>query len=269
WYIDTNCIDCGASAEVAPGLVVERGGQCVFARQPATPAEETAAFRAMLVCPTASVRNESRRRPPRDLFPQEVTPGVWRCGYNAADSFGAHAWFVARPDGNLLVDAPRWADAVVAFVAAKGGLAHVLLTHRDDVAAAERYARHFGARVWIHADDRDAAPFATDLLRGRAPALIAPGVRAIPVPGHTAGSVVYLVDERWLFTGDSLAWSAERRDLTAFRDACWYSWAEQTRSLAALAEHPFAWVFPGHGGSVHLPAAAMNGRLRALVQRMA
>ena len=36
WDIDTRCIDCTASRTVAPGLIVARGGQSVFARQPAT-----------------------------------------------------------------------------------------------------------------------------------------------------------------------------------------------------------------------------------------
>jgi uncharacterized protein YbjT (DUF2867 family) len=34
WYIDTHCIDCAASREVAPGLIVRRRGKSVFARQP-------------------------------------------------------------------------------------------------------------------------------------------------------------------------------------------------------------------------------------------
>jgi hypothetical protein len=36
WFIDDRCIDCAASREVAPGLIVERGGKSVFARQPVT-----------------------------------------------------------------------------------------------------------------------------------------------------------------------------------------------------------------------------------------
>ncbi len=36
WYIDNRCIDCAASREVAPGLIVQREGKSVFARQPAS-----------------------------------------------------------------------------------------------------------------------------------------------------------------------------------------------------------------------------------------
>ncbi len=140
---------------------------------------------------------------------------------------------------------------------------------RDDVADADRYAERFHSRVWVHEADRAAAPYAANILSGREPAEIAPDLLAIPLPGHTEGSVVYLYDRRCLFTGDSLAWSFERNDLTAFRDACWYSWPEQLRSLRRLLEHDFEWVFAGHGGSRHLPVDDMRARLAILLERMA
>jgi len=268
WYIDRRCIDCGASREVAPGLIVHRRGKSVFARQPAGEDEERAAWRAVLVCPTASVGTESHRDQPSGLFPQELAPGVYRCGYNAESSFGAHAYFVKRTEGNLLVDSPRHVGRLVKRLEELGGVGDILLSHRDDVADAERYAKDFKARVWIHEDDASAAPYATDVLKGGEPMKIREGLLAIPVPGHTKGSVVYLLEDTYLFTGDSLAWSRERRDLLAFRDACWYSWSEQRRSLAALAAHRFEWVLAGHGGSVHLPAEELHSRLAALVGRM-
>ena len=268
WYIDRRCIDCGASREVAPALIVHRRGKSVFARQPGDAEEERAAWRALLVCPTASVRTESHRAPPPDIFPQELAPGVYRCGYNAESSFGAHAYFVKRAQGNLLVDSPRHAAKLLRKLAELGGVSDILLSHQDDVADAGRYAKHFGARVWIHEDDAGAAPYATDVLKGGEPTEIREGLLAIPVPGHTKGSVVYLLEETFLFTGDSLAWSRERKDLVAFRDACWYSWSEQRRSLAKLAGYRFEWVLAGHGGSVRLPAEEMRSRLGALVERM-
>lgn len=268
WYIDRRCIDCGASREVAPGLVVHRRGKSVFARQPANDEEGRAAWRALLVCPTASVGTESHREQPADLFPQELAPGVYRCGYNAESSFGAHAYFVKRPEGNLLVDSPRHVGKLVRKLEELGGVGDILLSHQDDVADADRYAKDFGARVWIHEDDAGAAPYATDLLRGGEPREIRGGLVAIPLPGHTRGSVAYQLEERYLFTGDSLAWSRERGDLVAFRDACWYSWSEQKKSLAKLADHSFEWVLAGHGGSVRLPPAEMRSRLDGLVKRM-
>lgn len=269
WYIDTACINCGASRHVAPGLIIERNDKSVFVRQPITPEEQLAAWRAVFVCPTASVRSETKQpRPNAAIFPQQVTSGVWRCGFNARSSFGAHSYFAARPDGNLLIDSPRYAAELVKWFDAAGGLAHILLSHRDDVADADKYARRFGARVWIHREDRSAAPYATDLLDDGSAPSIAAGVRAIHMPGHTRGSVVYLLEDRVLFSGDSLAWSARERDLVAFRGACWYSWTELTKSLGKLATYRFEWLLPGHGWFAHLPADEMSARLLALVARM-
>jgi glyoxylase-like metal-dependent hydrolase (beta-lactamase superfamily II) len=271
WYVDTRCIDCDVARHHAPELIgTLADGRSVVVRQPSSPDEELAMWRAALACPTRSIGTADRARPPEGVFPFEVTAGVWLCGHNDRRSFGAHAWFANRPGGNLLVDAPHWEATLVSAFRAMGGIGLVLLTHRDDVADAERYAAEFGADVWIHEDDRTAAPFATHLIEGADPYEIAPGVLAFPVPGHTRGSVVYHVDGHLLFTGDSLAWFWRRGDLGAFRDACWYSWDEQRASLDRLARsvHRFDWVLPGHGKWHTAPPAEFRQRLIALVARM-
>jgi glyoxylase-like metal-dependent hydrolase (beta-lactamase superfamily II) len=205
---------------------------------------------------------------PDGVFPERMAEGVYRLGYNAASSYGAHSFLIRRGHGNAMVDAPRWTRAVAAQIEEWGGLSDILLTHRDDIADAERYAEHFRSRVWIHKWDRSRAPFADNILEGREPVALAPDLLAIPVPGHTKGSVVYLYDNRCLFGGDSLAWDFEEDDLTAWRDFCWYSWEEQTRSLTRLLYYPFEWVLAGHGGSKGLPPDEMHARLKALVARM-
>jgi glyoxylase-like metal-dependent hydrolase (beta-lactamase superfamily II) len=268
WYIDTACINCAASRHVAPGLIVERGDKSVFVRQPANEEERMMAWRARLVCPTASVRTEAKRQRPEGIFPQELAPGVYRCGFNSKDSYGAHSYFVARAEGNLLVDSPRYAGELRKFLDAAGGIKDILLSHRDDVADADKYAEAFGARVWIHQDDARAAPYAKNRIEGMNEIKIRDALLAIPVPGHTKGSVVYLLEDTYLFTGDSLAWNAERSQLIAFRDACWYSWRALTDSLSRLEAYHFEWVLPGHGASAHLPAQEMSRELHALVQRM-
>ena len=269
WYVDTECINCKAAQTVAPGLIIERAGQSVFAHQPQTEEERVLAWRARLLCPTASVHAEAASAPRDAVFPEAMTDHVWRLGYNARHSWGAHSFLIERAGGNAMVDAPRWTAPVVAAIEQHGGLGLILLTHRDDVADAERYARHFGARVFIHEDDRAAAPYATDLLRGRAPTPLADDLLAIPVPGHTKGSVVFLFDGHCLFTGDSLSWDFTTDDLRASKHVCWYSWPEQTKSLRDLAAYSFEWVFAGHGGSKQLPRDEMRARLIALTERMA
>ncbi len=269
WFVDRRCIDCGTCRDIAPQLFVADGDLSVVARQPAAD-ELTGAWLAAQACPTSSIGTLSHRSRPGRLYPREIEAGsgVYDLGYCSEDSFGASAWLVAHPDGNILVDSPRFTRALVTPMEAMGGIAHVVLTHRDDVADADRYAERFGARVWIHEDDRRAAPFATDLLRGTADTVIAPGVVAAPVPGHTKGSVIFVVDETYAFTGDSLAWDRDDHDLVAYRGACWYSWREQMASLERLhARHRFEWVLPGHGDVHRAPADEMAVRLARLVER--
>ncbi len=273
WYVDTRCIDCGACRQLAPETFGLGQSQSLVVTQPAGADATRAAWRAAVACPTQSIGTASRQSRPEGLFPQALDDDVFYCGFNSERSFGANSFFVRRQGGNLMVDAPRWTRRLAGPIEAMGGIADILLTHRDDVADAERWAGHFSARVWIHDDDRDAAPFATDILHGSGDHEIRPGLIAIPLPGHTRGSVAYLLDGCHLFSGDSLAWDPAADgaggDLTAFRRACWYSWAAQTVSLARLADgHRFSWVLAGHGGRHHGDADDMHRRLVALVARM-
>ncbi len=271
WYVDTRCIACDASRHHAPDLVVAlRDGQSVVARQPATSAEEMAMWRAALACPTRSIGTVDQRAEPPGVFPWELTTGVFLCGHNDRRSYGAHSWFVPRPSGGFLVDSPHWDDGLVAALEQRGGLAHVLLSHQDDIADAERYARHFDARVWIHEDDRAAAPFATDVVTGVDALEIEPGLIVFPVPGHTRGSVLYLSDERHLFTGDSFAWFHREARLGAFRGATWYSWSALRDSLHrfAVSGHSFEWVLPGHGKWHGDTTSVMRAALESLVSGM-
>jgi glyoxylase-like metal-dependent hydrolase (beta-lactamase superfamily II) len=271
WYVDTRCIDCDVARHHAPDLIVALAdGKSVVRRQPDTADEDLAMWRAALACPTRSIGTVEHRRAPVDVFPWELTPGVWLCGHNDRRSFGAHSWFVPDIGGGFLVDSPHWSADVVDAMERHGGIAHVLLTHQDDVADAEKFASHFGARVWIHEADRRAAPYATDVITGVDEVAIADGLVVFPVPGHTEGSVLYLSDERHLFTGDTFGWFHREGVLGAFRNATWYSWDVLRDSLTRFADsgHRFEWVLPGHAKWHGATADEMDLRLRALVAGM-
>lgn len=267
WYVDTTCTNCGAAQTVAPGLIVERDGQSVFDHQPVTVDELRQAWRARILCPSASVRTESGTKPSQRVFPELMTDHVYRLGYNAAASYGAHSFALCHETGVFMIDSPRWTQAVVDQLSAWGGLAGILLSHEDDVADAQRCADHFCTPVWIHENDRAAAPFARNIIAGGEPMTVANGLLAIPVPGHSRGSVCYLWN-RCLFAGDSLAWDFVSSDLVAYRSYCW-SWDAQRRSLSRLLAYDVEWVFAGHGGSYRLPVDEMRARLAGLVERMA
>lgn len=257
---------------MVPELFAASADQSVVRSQPLGEPAEHRAWLAADACPTASIGRSPRVPRPAPTYPWRLDGPVFDLGHTAESSFGASSYLVQRPAGNVMVDSPVSTRQLTGPLDDLGGIAHVLLTHRDDVADAQRWAERYGARVWIHADDRSAAPFATDLITGDEPTVIGddPGLIAVPVPGHTRGSTVFVVDQTWAFTGDSLAWDHDRGQLIAFRGACWYSWSEQRRSLARLAEvASFEWVLPGHGARVHLGADDLHRRLLGLTDRMA
>src|SRR5579863_9073862 len=102
WYVDTTCTNCTAAQTVAPGLIVERDGQSVFDHQPATEDELRQAWRARLLCPSASVLTENHTKSATQVFPELMTEDVYRLGYNAAASFGAHSFALRHETGVLM-----------------------------------------------------------------------------------------------------------------------------------------------------------------------
>src|SRR5262249_46195065 len=151
---------------------------------------------------------------------------------------------------------------------ALGGIAHVFLTHRDDVADAPLYAKRFGSKRFIHRAELSAQPDAEVVLDGDDPWELAPGFLALPTPGHTEGHCVLLFENRFLFTGDHLDFDRQEQRLSASPDYCWHSWPQQTESMRRLLGFRFEWVLPGHGQRVHLPEQEMQRQLQELVERM-
>lgn len=269
-FVDESCIDCDTCRWMAPETYQRVDGKSIVARQPDTPETDRRALQALVACPTASIGTESGdagvKAAARD-FPLPITDQVSHCGFHSADSFGAASYFVQRPEGNLLVDSPRYNPGLADRLEGLGGVAKILLTHRDDVADHDRWAQRFGAERVLHRDDVTDATRDVELQPEGPDEVDLDGVVMVPVPGHTRGHAVY----RWqdvLFTGDHLAGSRDRERLVAFRRACWYDWEAQTESMHRLLDHRFEWVLPGHGRRLHLPADAMQERLRACIAWM-
>ncbi|MER7309018.1 MBL fold metallo-hydrolase [Streptomyces griseoluteus] len=270
WHVDERCMNCDVARQLAPGLIGEVGGRSVVLRQPHGQAELRQFHAAAHACPTRSVRPPAGRLDAAlDPFPLALDDTVYLCGHNSVHTAGANSYLLRRPDGTaMMVDTPRWSTSLVARYEALGPVTDVLLTHRDHAAHGRRYADRFGARLWIHEGDLDAAPDADRVLRGTDPAEIADGVIAFPLPGHTRGSVLYLADERYCFSGDSFYWSRTTSDIEVTDTVTWYSIGELAASLARTADRlRFEWLLPGHGDRQRLPGDDMAWRLQQLTAR--
>jgi glyoxylase-like metal-dependent hydrolase (beta-lactamase superfamily II)/ferredoxin len=269
FYVDRTCIDCDACRRIAPAVFAGAEDHSFVARQPGAEAERRRALMALVACPTGSIGTVSRQdaRVGLDAFPEPIAENVSFCGFTSKDSFGAWSYFVERPRGNLLVDSPKAVNRLLHAFEERGGVSTMFLTHRDDVADHEAFAKRFGCERVLHERDVTRSTRAIERpLMGDEPVRLDEELLAIPTPGHTRGHAVLLYRDRFLFTGDHLAWSARRGGLIAFRDACWYSWEEQTRSMERLLDFNFEWVLPGHGAWHHAESpAAMKRELESCV----
>jgi glyoxylase-like metal-dependent hydrolase (beta-lactamase superfamily II)/ferredoxin len=275
YFVDTSCIDCDTCRQIAPETYGrhDAAGQTIVLRQPETDAERLRAAMGLVACPTASIGTERKAdvRLATVAFPERIADDVYYCGYASESSFGASSYLVVRPSGNVLIDSPRAARPLLDRIASLGGVHTMVLTHRDDVADHEAIARAFGCERVIHESDVDAGTAVAERkIRGLDAVRLDADLTVVPVPGHTRGSVALLYRDEHLFSGDHVWYEPLLQRLHASRSVCWYSWAEQTRSMDRLAELSFEWVFPGHGRRWRAPSSeAMRAEVRALAGRMA
>lgn len=272
FYVDRTCIDCDTCRRVEPGVFSAGDGHSYVGQQPIGAEEKKRALMALVACPTGSIGTVSRAdaRGAIAAYPEPIAENVSFCGFTSPDSFGAWSYFVERPEGNVLVDSPRAANPLLKALERRGGASLLFLTHRDDVADHEQLARRFDCERVIHERDVTSDTRGVERqLSGDEPVELAPDLVAVPVPGHTRGHAVLLYRDRFLFTGDHLAWSRRLGQLVGFRDACWYSWTEQIRSMEKLLDFRFEWVLPGHGWRYHAPSAeVMREELEKCVKWM-
>jgi glyoxylase-like metal-dependent hydrolase (beta-lactamase superfamily II)/ferredoxin len=271
FYVDSTCIDCDTCRWMAPATFVRRGEQAAVHRQPAGTAETQQAMKALVACPTASIGTVEKHDVAAAVasFPERLDDGVFLCGFHSPSSFGAASYLLLREEGNVLVDSPRFAAPLVKRIEELGGVSTMFLTHQDDVADHRKFRERFGCGRVIHADDVGADTADCERkLTGVEPVELAEDLVAIPVPGHTPGSMCLLARGRFLFTGDHLAWSERLANLYAFRDACWMDWSVQVASMKRLAAYDFEWVLPGHGRRCRFSKDEMRRRMAACIEWM-
>lgn len=270
FFVDTSCIDCDTCRWMAPDVFGRDGEMSAVYAQPTSPEQRIQALQALLSCPTASIGTVA---PPDDIkqaqvqLPAQIEGDVYHCGYHSEKSYGATSYFIQRTEGNVLIDSPRFTPALVKQLEAMGGLQYLYLTHRDDVADHARFQAHFDCDRILHIDDMTTDTQSVEIqLKGQAPYQLTDDLTIIPVPGHSKGHTVLLYQNKFLFTGDHLAWSVYLKHLYGFRRFCWYSWSEQIKSMKRLADYSFEWVLPGHGRRFH--STSMAAELQTCIDWM-
>jgi glyoxylase-like metal-dependent hydrolase (beta-lactamase superfamily II)/ferredoxin len=270
FFVDSTCINCDACRQIASSVFGEAIDTSFVKVQPVSTIDRRNALQALLACPTGSIGclgDDDVKAVMKD-FPLVIEKPVFYCGYNSPKSYGGNSYFIRHAVGIWLIDSPKFVTPLVNQLETLGGIAHIFLTHRDDVADAERFAEHFKSRRIIHRDELSSQPGAEVVLEGDGPWELGPGFLAIPTPGHTIGHCVLLFQDRFLFTGDHLDWDRDEHHLAASEDYCWYSWQQQAESMERLTAYRFEWVLPGHGQRVHLPEDEMREQILRLAETM-
>ena len=268
FFVDSTCIDCDQCREIAPEVFGDGEGHASVLRQPDSGAALHNALRALVTCPVGAIGTEQRHAlaPVVAGFPEPIAEDVYFCGFASPDSFGASSYLIVRPEGNVLVDSPRFAARLVRGMEGLGGVRWMFLSHVDDMADHAKFRRHFGCERIIHRREVRAATADIEWkLEGDQAQALGPNLVAIPTPGHTRGHTVLLYRNRFLFTGDHLWWSPVRKQLSASQTYCWHSWPKQIESMERLLDYRFEWVLPGHGQRHHSTAAEMRQSIAGCV----
>ncbi len=265
FFVDQTCIDCDTCRWMAPNIFSRAGQKSAVFHQPTNAQERKDALQALLSCPTSSIGTVEK---PKDIrqtqqnFPLLVADNVYHCGYHSEKSFGAASYLIQRPEGNILIDSPRFNPPLIKQLEKMGGVKYLYLTHKDDVADHKLFHERFGCDRILHQNEiKENTEDVEIKLTITQPWELADDLLIIPVPGHTEGHTILLYNNKFLLTGDHLAWSENLQKLVGFRNFCWYSWSELIKSTEDLTKYNFEWVLPGHGRRYHADNLKMHSEL--------
>ncbi|GJT69250.1 metallo-beta-lactamase family protein [Tanacetum coccineum] len=233
FFVDHTCIDCDTCRWMAPEVFTRVNDMSAVSKQPSSEKERLKALQFQR-------HYFSTEKPARDIlevqktFPLPVDvdriPGVYHCGYHSDKSYGAASYLIVHPQGNILVDSPRYTERLARNIEKMGGVRYMFLTHKDDVADHEKWSERFKC-----INNR---PGNVEIkLDGSGPWDLGEDIQLIHTPGHTEPLKV-------LFTGDHLA--LEDSELYISEEYNFYSVPIQLDSVAMLLELDFEWILPGH-----------------------
>ncbi|MDE2971742.1 MAG: MBL fold metallo-hydrolase [Acidobacteriota bacterium] len=146
---------------------------------------------------------------------KQLQPDLWQSTIHRAGILNTHAYFLARPAGNILFY-NTGNEADLQEMAERGGVAYQLLTHRDEAGPSQaRIRARFGCKLGCSAVE---APFVGR--HGEPDLLFEAGADRIEdvaithTPGHTDGSICFSYrsphGKSYLFSGDTIfQWDGE------------------------------------------------------------
>ncbi|KAK9826282.1 hypothetical protein WJX74_005700 [Apatococcus lobatus] len=260
FYVDSTCIDCDTCRWMAPETYSRINQQSAVHLQPQSPEERKRALQALLACPSFSIHAKHKKSEEMGAALNEMplhvsgTENVFHLVMASESSYGAVAYLIRRPEGNIMMDSPRFDVKLLKRIQAMGGVKYMCLSHRDDVCDHAKWAKALGCTRILRRDECNKEQGTNEVevkLEGQGPWGLPDGstdIELIHTPGHTTGHVVLLYKpERTLFSGDHWGYSGREQCGSLFRRVNWYSIDHQMESLAKLRPLDFVHVLPGHG----------------------
>lgn len=165
---------------------------------------------------------------------------------------GCLSYMVISDGEAAVIDATRMVDVFTDFAEEKGAkITHVLDTHlhADHISGGRKIAEKTGATYWLPPKDAEEVTYEYAALEGGNVVKIggtAIDIHALYSPGHTIGSTSFVVDEKFLLTGDILFIdSIGRPDLAGkaedwvgdLRESLYSRYRELSEELVVLPAH--------------------------------
>jgi hydroxyacylglutathione hydrolase len=161
------------------------------------------------------------------------------------DGFEVNSYVVHAPEGDVVVDAGAEPEKILG--ATRAPVAAVLVTHghADHVNALEFIRRETGAPLYMHPVDAEGAGVRDyePLEDGQALDVASLGVRVLHTPGHSPGSVTFVVGHDQIVGDLILPGSVGRTDIPG---ASWEEIEDSIRKVMPLWEEETR-LYTGHG----------------------
>lgn len=194
---------------------------------------------------------------------KQIEPDLWQTSIHRSGILNSHAYFLERPDGNVLFY-NTGGDADLASIEGRGGIRYQLLTHRDEAGPSlKRIAERFGSSLCCSALEAlvigEDAP--VDIVFEAGDSRIG-DIEIFHTPGHTDGSLCFFYrspyGKSYLFSGDTIfQWNGKWATLVLSKAGG--SKASLAASLSRLRDlEPDIVMSSGFVGDVAMKAVTRN-----------
>lgn len=160
------------------------------------------------------------------------------------DGFEVNSYVIHAPEGDIIVDAGAEPEKILG--ATRAPVAAILVTHghADHIDALELVRSETGARVYMHPADAEGKVQEYEPLEdGRSLDVAGLGIRVFHTPGHSPGSVTFVVGHDQLVGDLILPGSVGRTDIPG---ASWEEIEASIRKVMPLWEEETR-LYTGHG----------------------